>query len=148
MRCGRSSRGLPTETAMHVQLELLFLWEWPGQYLACITRTRGVWHNCSEWGGLCCDLQLQCPKHAGFGATAVDVVDGAVTAISISGLQAVNTSQVCMQPIPIHTAHSLGSQPRHTSAAGRRCADEYPSECAEVPSAHLHTALLERGTVV
>lgn len=31
---------------------------------------------------------------AGFGATAVDGVDGAITAISFSGLQAVNTSQV------------------------------------------------------
>lgn len=39
--------------------------------------------------------QIASAINAGFGATAVDAVDGAVTAISISGLQAVNTSQVC-----------------------------------------------------
>lgn len=49
----------------------------------------------------------------------MDAVDGAVTTISISGLPAVNTSQVGMHLIPIHTAHLLGSQPRHTSAAGK-----------------------------
>lgn len=58
-----------------------------------------------------------------------------MTAISISGLQAVNTSQVGMHLIAIHTAHPLGFQPKRTSAAGRRWVDGYPSECAEFPSA-------------
>ena len=45
-------------------------------------------------------LCVACPwLAAGFGATAVDDVDGAITAITVTGLAAVNTSQARQQSL-------------------------------------------------